>query len=253
MKALWITLAVIGGLLFLFLCLLFFGKAKIRIRCAGKLRVVASVCGIPFTLVSDKPKKEPKLHELSGFSNPDRILKRELKRQKKAIKLAKKKAEKLQAKAARKAEKKRLAAQQKELQPTPNIKENLEMILALLKKLRESTTGKIGIRVKRLHIRVATGDAAQTAILYGLVMQSATFLLDWIDRHFNQIERREGAILLIPDYPASKTTADIDITCSIYLSQALGLAVKMLSAYRREKAIAKKKARARREKASENA
>ena len=45
MKALWITLAVIGGLLFLFLCLLFFGKAKIRIRCAGKLRVVASVCG----------------------------------------------------------------------------------------------------------------------------------------------------------------------------------------------------------------
>ena len=60
MIALQIVLAVLGGILLLALALLLFGNAKIRIVCREKLRVVASVCGIRFTLISDKDPKQKK-------------------------------------------------------------------------------------------------------------------------------------------------------------------------------------------------
>ena len=60
MKPYEIVILAVVGFLALISSLLILGKAKVRIVCREKLRVVLYVLGIPITLVSDR-KKEPKL------------------------------------------------------------------------------------------------------------------------------------------------------------------------------------------------
>ena len=237
MHPLLIVLTVLGGLLLLLLLLLLLGHARVRIRCPGKaLRVTLSVCGIPFTLLSDAEKEIPDPKDLE---HPEALLRRERRRQRRAEKRAEKKRLRAREKAAKRAEQKR--AREKG-QPTPNLKEKLEMILALLKLLYRETGGKLRLRVRRLHLWVGTDDAAKTAILYGAVLQSATYLLQWIDTHLLRIDRREGAMTVEPDFVSGKCHADIDLTCSIRLYTALVIGVRMLLAFQREKATAMRKA-----------
>ena len=244
MTALWITLSVIGGLILFIALLILLGSAKIRISCYQKPKIVASVLGIRFTLVSDK-EPEGAQKDLSRCRNPRRALKKELKRQQKEAKKAEKKKQKAAIKAAQKAEKKKEKKALAASQPTPNLKENLEMITNLLKKLYRVTRGKIGIRIKRMHISVGTDDAAKTAILYGVILQSAAYLLQWIETHFTHLRRDPGDMQIRPDYLSGKTHAQIDIICSIRLYRALGIGIKMLSAYTSEKKKALKKAKKR--------
>lgn len=237
MHPLLIVLTVLGGLLLLLLLLLLLGHARVRIRCPGKaLRVTLSVCGIPFTLLSDAEKEIPDPKDLE---HPEALLRRERRRQRRAEKRAEKKRLRAREKAAKRAEQKR--AREKG-QPTPNLKEKLEMILALLQLLYRETGGKLRLRVRRLHLWVGTDDAAKTAILYGVVLQSATYLLQWIDTHLLRIDRRDGAMTVEPDFVSGKCHADIDLTCSIRLYTALVIGVRMLLAFQREKAAAMRKA-----------
>lgn len=237
MHPLLIVLTVLGGLLLLLLLLLLLGHARVRIRCPGKaLRVTLSVCGIPFTLLSDAEKEIPDPKDLE---HPEALLRRERRRQRRAEKRAEKKRLRAREKAAKKAEQKRT---QRNDQPSPNLKEKLEMILALLQLLYRETGGKLRLRVRRLHLWVGTDDAAKTAILYGAVLQSATYLLQWIDTHLLRIDRREGAMTVEPDFVSGKCHADIDLTCSIRLYTALVIGVRMLLAFQREKATAMRKA-----------
>lgn len=238
MHPLLIVLTVLGGLLLLLLLLLLLGHARVRIRCPGKaLRVTLSVCGIPFTLLSDAEKEIPDPKDLE---HPEALLRRERRRQRRAEKRAEKKRLRAREKAARRAEQKR--ARESSGQPTPNLKEKLEMILALLKLLYRETGGKLRLRVRRLHLLVGTDDAAKTAILYGVVLQSATYLLQWIDTHLLRIDRRDGAMTVEPDFVSGKCHADIDLTCSIRLYTALVIGIRMLLAFQREKATAMRKA-----------
>lgn len=237
MHPLLIVLTVLGGLLLLLLLLLLLGHARVRIRCPGKsLRVTLSVCGIPFTLLSDAEKEIPDPKDLE---HPEALLRRERRRQRRAEKRAEKKRLRAREKAAKRAEQKRT---QRNDQPSPNLKEKLEMILALLQLLYRETGGKLRLRVRHLHLWVGTDDAAKTAILYGAVLQSATYLLQWIDTHLLRIDRREGAMTVEPDFVSGKCHADIDLTCSIRLYTALVIGVRMLLAFQREKAAAARKA-----------
>ena len=143
MNALWITLAVIAGLLLLIVLLLIFGSAKVRISYKTKPKVYVSVFGIRYTLISDKEKKDEATSELSRCHNPDRVLKRELRRQRRLEKKAQKKRLKAQQKAARKAEKKKQKKANVTASSSPNLVENLSMITALLKRLYQVTNGRI--------------------------------------------------------------------------------------------------------------
>jgi hypothetical protein len=198
--------------------------------------VTLSVCGIPFTLLSDAEKEIPGPKDLE---HPEALLRRERRRQRRAEKRAEKKRLRAREKAAKRAEQKRT---QRNDQPSPNLKEKLEMILALLQLLYRETGGKLRLRVRRLHLWVGTDDAAKTAILYGAVLQSATYLLQWIDTHLLRIDRRDGAMTVEPDFVSGKCHADIDLTCSIRLYTALVIGIRMLLAFQREKAAAMRKA-----------
>ncbi|MBQ2735436.1 MAG: hypothetical protein IJF33_06355 [Clostridia bacterium] len=229
MQALWITLGAIAGLILLVILLLFIGKAKVHIVCVQKPKVIASVFGFRFTLVSDDKKEKDAEKDLSLCRNPKRALKKELRRQRKETKKALKKQRKAKKKALRKAEKKKKALA--EAKPSPNIPENLAMITSLIKKLYVATNGKIHVHVKKMHLSVATGDAAKTAILYGVVVQSAAYLLQFIQTHFLQIHRKPENMQIRADYLSAKSHVDIDIVISIRLCSALGIGIKLLLAH----------------------
>ena len=247
MNVLLTVLAAVFGLILLIVLLLLFGNVSIRIAFNGELRLIASFLGFRYTILSpEKTKKKNKKRDLSLLQNPDRILRRERKRQKKAAEKARQKRLRAQERAARKRlekqKKKEQRENQAELTPTPNLKENLEMVLALLKKLGAALQGKFRLRVYKMHLYVATDNAADTAILYGVIVQTASILLQWIQLYAMPIHRDPDSMIIEPDYLRDKSRADIDIRCSIRPYRLVGIALKMLPAFIKEQQKAKQKA-----------
>ena len=209
--------------------LLFFGNASIRVFNKDSLHVVASVCGFRFTIYPDKKDapKEPK--SLAKCWNPKAVLRRELRRQQRE----KDKADRKKARAAKKAEKKTGIPQK--YCPVPNLKENLEMILVLTKKFCSKTRGKITLRINKLHIRVASEDAASTAILYGVVVQLVSYILGYIENAYMAIERQPGDLVVEPNYAASQPSVSVDLVCSAKIWRAILIIIDMMNAYDEEK------------------
>lgn len=238
MIALWIVLAIVV----LFCILIFFGSAKIRISYNGKPDITASVAGIRFRILPQKVAADGDHGtDLADCKNPDRILRKELKRQKKiAAKLEKKrrKAAKKEAKRLRNLEKQPIPP----VVPAPNLKENLQMILALVKKLYRETGGRLHIRIDHCHISVGTDDVAKTAVLYGVCIQGVAALLELTKSGYPHTRYKTEDISVTPDYLSEKSSADLLVICSVRLFRLIGIGLRMLMAYNREKQRAQEKA-----------
>ena len=240
MTALIVVLIVLGVILVAAVLILLVGNASFRIISADQLRVVASVCGFRFTLYPDKKKEPKKPKNLARCRNPEAVLRRELRRQQRAKEKAARKKERAARRAAKRNEKK-IGIPQKYC-PVPNLKENLEMVLALAKKFYYKTRGKIRIKIKKLHIRVAADEAAHTALLYGVVVQLVSYIIGYVETNYTAVERNEGDLSVEPDYTTSECSADIDIVFSTKIWRALLLIIDMVEAYDAEKKIAYRKA-----------
>ena len=240
MIVLWIVLGVVLGLLILATLAFLLGKAKVRIVCNGGVRVVASILGIRFTLYPKKEQDDREKKSLRRCKNPVRALQKELAQQEKLVRKKLKALQKAKRKAAKK---KKLRA--KKGQPDPNLKENLQMILALLKKLYEYTHGNVKIKVNRMHVAVGAEDAAEAAIRYGVIVQLSAYILEFIETKFNHIERKDGAIEIKPDYLSESITADIDIACGVKIPHLVKMMLGMYSSYKKERRLALKKAKLR--------
>ncbi len=235
MNPLMITLLAIVAFIALIFLLLLFGVAKIHVMLNGEVKVVASVFGIRFTLLPGK--KKARKQELVECRSPEKALKKERKI------LAKQKKE--EQKKRRKAKKKKADRGSTAAAIQTNLPEKLDMVSALLKELYAQTNGKIRIRVKALHISVGTDDAAKTALLYGVVLQSVSCLVGWIDTSFNRLRHRDGEMSVTADYLSGKCHANIDIVCGISLLRGVIILLRMLSAKEKQERIALKKARKR--------
>lgn len=240
MIALITILIILGVILVAAVLILFVCNAKIRIISADQLRVVASICGFRFTVYPDKKKAPKKPKNLARCRNPEAILKRELRRQQRAKEKAERKRERAAKRAAKRSEKK-IGIPQKYC-PVPNLKENLEMVLALLQKFYKRTKGQIKIRIKKLHIRVATGEAAHTALLYGVVVQLVSYMIGYVETNYTALERDDGDLSVEPDYTSSESSADIDIVFRAKIWRAILILIDMVEAYDAEKKIAYRKA-----------
>ena len=240
MTALITILIILGVILVSAVLIFFFGNAKLRVISKDRIRVVASICGISFTIYPDKKDAPKKPRNLARCRNPEAVLRRELKRQQRAKEKAERKKEKAAKRAAKRAEKK-IGIPQKYC-PVPNLKENLEMILALLKKFYHKTRGKIRIKVNKLHIRVSADEAAHTAILYGVVAQLVYRIVAYVEDNYTALERRDGDLSVDPDYASSECSADVDIVFSAKIWRAIFIFIDMVNAYDTEKKIAYRKA-----------
>ena len=238
-----IVLSVIGGVLLLLLSTVCAGIVEARIRYEGGLVVSIHFLGFRKTVFSSEKTAEKPLRDIAGCPNPERLLKKEEKRRRKAEKEAERKRKK-QEKQGKKPAKKAGP------EPTPNPKENLDMILAILKRAYALTKGKLRFDFRKLHLRIATGDAASTAILYGVVLQSAAYLLQWVQDHYNEIHRRKGDMTIEPDYLSEKSSIDLDLRLQVRGVRAIPIGLGLLHAYRTEKKRAKLRAKKRIQEAS---
>lgn len=235
MNGLLIALSIIGGILVLLLLALFFGSARVRLSFDGNLAVSISVFGIRKRLF---PRTAPNktLRDVSDCHDPERLLRKEEKKRRKAAAKALKKEQK------RKKKKSGAAEPAQKPAPAPNLKENLDMVLALIKRAYTLTKGKVGIEFRKMHLFVATKDAAHTAIFYGIIVQASSYLLQWVEDHFHHIARKEGAVTVQPDFLSETPSAELDIRLSVRLFRALGIGFGMFRAYLAERKRARRRA-----------
>lgn len=212
------ALYILGGIF-----LLLFGIAMIRaeviIKYADDFGLAVRVCGIKITIM---PRKQKKVHPRDYSTK--KIARREAKAAKKAEKAAKKKKAKKAKKAAEKAEKAELKKKGK-LKKKP-IGEIISLILALVKTAVSRFAKHLRIRIARLHINVATGDAAGTAILYGTVAQSAAYIAALLDSTKTLKNPVHADVDIRADYLSEKTTADIEIGFSLRIWQVFDILIR---------------------------
>lgn len=98
-------------------------------------------------------------------------------------------------------------------------------------------SGHLRVKLAKIHITVATSDAAKTAILYGVVSGAAACLVDLLDEITNLSRIKKSSIIIEPDFVSEKSNISINITLSISVFGALRTLVKTLFRYIRLKYI----------------
>ena len=104
------------------------------------------------------------------------------------------------------------------------------------------------IKLAKIYIRVATDDAAQTAILYGVIAQALSYLIEALDTVTNLDSLKKAYINVEPDYLSDKFDAKINITLSVrvfgLLDVGINSLVRFLKLQQRAKAIRQARERA---------
>ena len=207
-----IALYIIGGIL-LFFAFIASLRAEVLIAYSDEFALTVRVLGIPIKII---PKKKKKI-KLSAYSKKNRA-KYEAAQKEKALKKSKKKAEKKKKKDAAKAKKKADKAAGKS-KPKKPLSETIDMILDLV----GVAVGRFGkhlrIRIARLHIGVATGDAASTAILYGAIAPSVACIAAFLDSTSTLRRPVKSDVDIHADYLSEKMVIDIEIGFSICVWQ----------------------------------
>ncbi|MCL2518846.1 MAG: hypothetical protein FWF15_09820, partial [Oscillospiraceae bacterium] len=134
----------------LFLISLFFLWVKVRIIYNETLKVTVGVLFFNFKLIPAKEKKEKKP------------------KKGKEITLEK-------------------VVEEKKEEVKPNILELISLIKNIITKITEQFNKHLNVSIKELHIKVATDDAAKTALLYGAVSQSVVYLLEIIQKNVKKV------------------------------------------------------------------
>ena len=207
-----IALYIIGGIL-LFFAFIASLRAEVLIAYSDEFALSVRVLGIPIKIL---PKKKKKI-KISAYSKKNRA-KYEAEQKEKAIKKAKKKSEKKKKKDAAKAKKKADKAAGK-AKPKKPLSETIDMILDLVKVAVGRFAKHLRIRIARLHIGVATGDAASTAILYGAIAPSAACIAALLDSTSTLRYPAKTDVDIHADYLSEKMQIDIEIGFSICVWQ----------------------------------
>ncbi|MGM9642284.1 MAG: hypothetical protein ACI3XI_03645 [Eubacteriales bacterium] len=206
------ALYIIGGIL-LFFAFLASLRAEVLIAYSDELALTVRVLGIPIKIL---PKKKKKV-KISAYSKKNRA-KYEAAQKEKAIKKAKKKADKKKKKDEAKAKKEADKAAGKE-KPKKPIGEIIDMIRDLVAVAVGRFAKHIRIRIARLHIGVATGDAATTAILYGTIAPTVVCIATYLDSTSTLRHPAKSDVDIHADYLSENMQIDIEIGFSICVWQ----------------------------------
>lgn len=232
-----LPLIIIGGILLLFVLLLAL-PVHLTVVCREAVTLRVRVLFISLTLFPRKKKPV----------NPRKLTKKALS---KKDRKAQKKAERRERRAARKAQKKARAAKANESAalplPPPTLRQKLALVRALAAAVIRKTNKHLRLKAARIKIRVATGDAATTAILYGAVGASLSYLLAALSRVV-RLKAAPRDIGVVADYLSEKSSTDIKLVFTLRVFGALALALHAGTTYlktaRRQRAERRKKAAA---------
>lgn len=213
----WIILACIV-LFFAFLLSL---KATIIIAYSDEVTLTVRVLFLKIRILPKKEKKNGP-HSMSAS---------------KAQKIRRKLAKKERAKREKKAQKE-IRKKQAPPKPKKSVAEILDLI-AMVRKLVSAVVKRffkhLRVNVARLNVKIATGDAASTAIAYGAVTQSINVLFPLLEpiKNFGLPETTEVDIQ--PDFLSESSEIDILISFSLRVWHVFDIAFSALGAFLKHK------------------
>ena len=108
------------------------------------------------------------------------------------------------------------------------------LVRGIASALIRKTQKKLRLVAARLHINVATGDAAKTAVLYGLVCQSLAYLLAALDR-VTKLRAAEPDVAVTADYLAEKPSVDVKLVFSVRVAGVISLLISTALSYLRQR------------------
>ena len=227
-----IALYIIGGILLLFIGIGFI-RATVTIEYKDDVALSVKVLFFNIKILPKKKKKPLDYSKFSAKKLRKLLKKQEEKEKKKALKKARKKAKKEEKKAAKKeAKAAKKAADKKLRRRNPEEffrhraeekakKRSLSDILSLIKAVLEVVVTRFRkhfrIKITRIRITVATGDAAKTAIMYGAISGGVAAILEVLDRTMNvkYAKPEDYDVGVDADFLGEKTVADIKIAFSL--------------------------------------
>lgn len=194
-----------------FFVLLFLLRVRVVLTADdAKVRLTLRVLCFTFSLYPGK-RVDPRKY------SPERVKKREAKKAKKAARKA--------AKAAKKAAKQKKPAATTKKAPKASeapmtLTEKLTLVRKLLAALLRATGKHLYLRAARLHIRVATGDAATTAVAYGAVSGGVALILTVLGK-FTVLHAAPPDVAVIADYLGEKPHIDARVVFSMRVGGAV--------------------------------
>lgn len=201
-----IWLYVLLGIILFFAFLLSL-KANVRLDFKDELILSVSVLGIKFKILPGK-EKPINIKDYSYDNHQKRLQKKYEAQLEKQKKKEKKKAAKEKKKAERKSETKEQKKARKSA-PKRSVSDWINIAVGVLAVFFQKFTRHFRIKVARLKVNVATGDAASTAIMYGAVVQSVAYLIELISRITNVDGLEKADIDVKADYLSEKTSLDL--------------------------------------------
>ena len=213
---LYILLGIVA-LILLLLCVPV--KVRLRLKEDGSLRVDVKAAIFPVFRHPPKPSR----FRPQDYS-PRAIAKREQRLAKKAARRKKKQAKK-QPSAKQTAEQK---PKQTLSQKVAKLSDTLSLVTSLIDALHGKLFRSTHVRIRRLSICIATGDAAKTALLYGAICPAARLLLEAIDECSNLHLHHPEQLRVYPDFTGDRISAVLDIGISLHVFHALSLGLDAL-------------------------
>ena len=174
----------------LFIISLFFLRIKVKVIYNETLTVTAGILFLKFKLIPAKEKKEKPVKTKEVI--PKKI----------EVKKEKKKSDPLEA---------------------------ITLIKNIITKIIEQFNKYLVVEIKELHIKVASDDAAKTALLYGAVSQSVVYLLEKINQNVKKVKTKSVAV--VSDFIGSEFDARIKIIFKLRVWQALLIVLKTAIEY----------------------
>ena len=223
MIALWIVLGIL-----LFLCALILIPVSIKIGYKEDVTLSVGVPGIYFPIL---PKKEKKAKPLSKKKYEKLLLKDAERTEKKRLadqKKAQKKKDAVKAKQAEKEQK----AKDTEMADEPS---TMSLILRIVGGVLDTFFGKLRVKIARVHIVVGGPDAAKTALTYGIVSQGVAYLMEQIATKTRMTRAKNTYVSVVPDFLASKSTADLLIIFRLRLIDLLSTGIVFFIRFMKEK------------------
>lgn len=103
-----------------------------------------------------------------------------------------------------------------EIKSKPTLLENISTITEIVRTFFKHFSKHLHVKLTKIHIKVATPDAAETAILYGAVSGAVACLVELIDSITNLGRIKQSSIAVEPDFLSEKSSARLNI--SLYIN-----------------------------------
>lgn len=215
------ALIVIGAILLFFIFLLSL-KATVTVAYSGEAELFVRVLFVKIRILPKKEKKYP--HSMSA-RKAQRLKKKRLKK-------LRKKLEKKRGKQEEKEQKKRDVASGKaeSKKKTPReILDIISLVCSLVTKVVKTFFKHLRIKLVRINLKIATDDAATTAVTYGAVSQTLNILFNLLDGVKTVKLPKTEEINVYPDFCSEDTEIDLKFEFSLRVWHLLHVAAVALA------------------------